>query len=476
MKESLSQPRLTDETAHSDSPWAVDELNLAEFPLAAISERFLDGTKTVVFEDTVWDYKQKRRVPRSLTISGSDRYGLPRAKDDDVLLACIQVSNLSDFASREVKFSRYELLNLLRWRDETRNYRRLSLSLRRWKGLSVFSDKAFYDKARESWVNRDFGVLDNLYIYERESEEGRQAPASSWFVWNEVLLESFQAGYLKRLDWNLYCRLESPVAKRLYRFLDKRFYHSNRIEIELGDLALCKIRISSGYNTGQMKRALLRGIEELESKWSLKRLDEKHRFQKVGSGQWTVVFERRRRWVKKSAKELPVDPASLEIELTRRGIGPAMAAELVAGQRPEEIQKMSELFDWYNGRGQLRGPGFLVQAIRNPLEVMAPKGFEFSLDVKARHKAADLREQTVRKSQKKREQDEAAAETARLEPFWTFWRAMKTSEQELFEQQALKRADRLKRQGYYRAMGVDEQVFEQYRQLILRDHFEHIAA
>ncbi len=153
-----------------------------------------------------------------------------------------------------------------------------------------------------------------------------------------------------------------------------------------------------------------------------------------------------------------------------------MAAELVAGQRPEEIEKMTELFEWYNARGQLRGPGFLVQAIRNPLEVMAPQGFEFSSDVKARHKAADLREQTVRKSQKKREQDEAAAETARLEPFWTFWRAMKTSEQELFEQQALKRADRLKRQGYYRAMGVDEQVFEQYRQLILRDHFEHIAA
>jgi len=114
-----------------------DELNLAEFPLASISERFLDGTKTVVFEDTVWDEQKRARLPRKLTISGSDLYGLPTAKDDDVLLACVQLSSLEDFSSREVQFSRYELLKLLRWRDETRNYRRLMLSLSRWKSLTV---------------------------------------------------------------------------------------------------------------------------------------------------------------------------------------------------------------------------------------------------------------------------------------------------------------------------------------------------
>ena len=66
---------------------AVDELNLAEFPLAAISDRFLDGTKTVVLEDTVFDREQNKYLPRRLTLSGSDRYGLPTSKDDDVLLA-----------------------------------------------------------------------------------------------------------------------------------------------------------------------------------------------------------------------------------------------------------------------------------------------------------------------------------------------------------------------------------------------------
>ena len=67
---------------------AVDELNLAEFPLAAISDRFLDGTKTVVLEDTVFDREQNKFLPRRLTLSGSDRYGL----------GCATNRNIEDFS------------------------------------------------------------------------------------------------------------------------------------------------------------------------------------------------------------------------------------------------------------------------------------------------------------------------------------------------------------------------------------------
>ena len=77
-------------------------------------------------------------MKRELAISGSDRYGLPTSKDEDVLLACVQLSALQDFQEREVNFSRYELLKLLRWPDEGKSYKRLGVSLRRrWKGVTV---------------------------------------------------------------------------------------------------------------------------------------------------------------------------------------------------------------------------------------------------------------------------------------------------------------------------------------------------
>jgi len=167
---------------------------------------------------------------------------------------------LNDFSSQEVSFSRYEILRLFGSADESRNYEQVATSLRRWKGLSIFSDRAFYDHEQRSWVNRDFGVFDNLVIYRREVIQGKAAPSCSRFVWNEVLFRSFQSGYLKQLDWNLYCQLTSPVAKRLYRFLDKRFYHSSRVEIDLLEPGLRKVRLATTYNTAQMKRMLLNGI------------------------------------------------------------------------------------------------------------------------------------------------------------------------------------------------------------------------
>ncbi len=374
-----------------------DEMNLAEFPLTPVTDRFLDGRKTVVFTDEVWDRERKEMVKRQLAISGSDRYGLPTAKDEDVLLACIQVSHLMGFRVREVHFSRYELLKLLRWPDEGKYYRRVTSSLRRWKGVTVYSDRAFYDHARKSWVNRDFGIFDNLYVYEREDSERVHSPASSWFVWNEVLFNSFQAGYLKRLDWDLYCRLSDPVAKRLYRLLDKRFYHGDEVVFDLDDLALRKVRVSEHYNTAQIKRALTAGIRELEKLWELRSLSAERRYRKLSRGKWEVVFQRKRPGRKAAVEDRVKETkaADLEVELARRGIGPVVAEDLVAAHAPEQIQTMLELFDWYRTNGRERGPGFLVDSIKNPHKYRMPPGFVSSQQRTERKQASNSRKPPV---------------------------------------------------------------------------------
>lgn len=464
----------------------VDELNLAEFPLAAVSDRFLDGAKTIVFEDTVFCQNAKKHLPRRLTISGSDRYGLPTAKDDDVLLACIQISRLSDFASPEVTFSRYEILKLLRWTDDARNYERVATSLRRWKGLTIYSDRAFYDHEQKSWVNRDFGIFDNLTIYRREVQQGQNASCSSRFVWNEVMYRSFLAGYLKRIDWGLYTRLDSPVAKRLYRFLDKRFYHGNRVEIDLRELAVQKVRLSDQYNVAQMKRVLLKGINELEERWDLKRMDDDKRFQKVGKGQWSVVLERR---PKKGAVisepyssikadvVLPVSTIessySIVSQLIKRGIGPGAADELATNFPAESVRTMIELYDWYNQRGQPRGPGFLVRAIKNPASIAYPKNFQSTVSINAKKAAEKNRISIERDFRTQREREHAERQSARQRAFLAFWNCLSPTEQEDFEREALDSAEPSKRTGYLRSMGKGTNpVFEQYRSIILCDHFE----
>ncbi len=467
---------------------AVDELNLAEFPLAAISDRFLDGTKTVVLEDTVFDREQNQYLPRRLTLSGSDRYGLPTSKDDDVLLACIQLSRLNDFATREVSFSRYEILRLLGWADESRNYERVATSLRRWKGLSIYSDRAFYDHEQKSWVNRDFGVFDNLVIYRREVIQGKAATGCSRFVWNEVLFRSFQSGYLKQLDWNLYCRLTSPVAKRLYRFLDKRFYHSSRVEIDLLELGLRKVRLAANNNTAQMKRSLLKGIEELEHVWELKPRLPEERFRKDGRGKWLVIFERRTKrgrtiiapsvtsaiTAESSAPLVhpAINPQNLERELVKRGIGPASAEELTLSQPSNRIREMLELYDWYNSRGQPRGPGFLVQSIKNPTAIALPPGFESSIQRQERQQAKEAQKQAESNVRTKRERLALRKQNSRQRAFMAFWEVMSPSEQDTFETEALENAEMMKKRLYLEASGKGGKAFEIYRQMVLKDQFE----
>jgi len=108
-----------------------DEMNLCEFPIALLTDYPSEGVKTMVFED---------RHGR-LTVSGSDAYGLPTAPDSDVIVGLIQLTKLrNDFTCPTVEFTRYELLKLLGWEDKGRNYRRLTESLRRWVGVTLYCD------------------------------------------------------------------------------------------------------------------------------------------------------------------------------------------------------------------------------------------------------------------------------------------------------------------------------------------------
>lgn len=459
-----------------------DEMNLVEFPLTGVSDRFLDGRKTIVLADQVWDRDRKAMVDRELAISGSDRYGLPTAKDEDVLLACIQLSAAHDFRHRQQKFSRYELLKMLGLPDEGKNYARLAMSLRRWKGVTIYSNRAFYDHGRGSWVNRDFGIFDNLTIYEKDGTSPGQSAAVSSFVWNDVLFDSFQAGFVKKLDWGLYCRLTDPVAKRLYRLLDKRFYHGDRVEFDLHDLAINKIRLSERYNTAQIKRALTNGIAELERCWALRAVPREQRFIKQAPGQWQVVFQRRRQQSpRKSVERLTIAADGLEKELVRRGIGPATANELVEQQPAETVRTMIDLFDWYQQKGQEKGPGFLVDSIRRSSEYRLPRGF----GARGTTGGQPLASRVVRRAAKRTRQTtdnglklhtSPCRDGGASTPFEKFWAGLGPDSRRQFESEAVSRGEPTKRDGYRRLETTGGPGFEQYRQILLRDHFARLQS
>jgi len=127
---------------------AKDELNLAEFPLCVLGHRARPEQKTLHFEDRIWDQGRGEQITRRLTVTGSDAYGLPTALDDEVLLGLIQLSKGRGFAERKVAFTRYQLLQLLNWRQDSKNYERLETSLNRWTGVTLVYANAWWNKDR----------------------------------------------------------------------------------------------------------------------------------------------------------------------------------------------------------------------------------------------------------------------------------------------------------------------------------------
>jgi hypothetical protein len=361
-----------------------DELNLAEFPLCALSRRLRSDQKTLRFEDRLWDKSRNEWITRQLTVTGSDAFGLPTALDDEVLLGLIQLTRQREFADRKVPFTRHELLRLLDWRDDSKNYHRLECSLNRWVGVTLYYQKAWWNRARQCWVDVKFHVLDNVWLCHRGeplpdtgiTEAG--APTSA-FVWNEVIFRSFQAGNLKSIDFEFFKSLHSAVAKRLYRFLDKRFWHRDHCEFDLRELACQHLGLSPNYDTANLKRKLLPGIHELEAKGFLASTQEGRLFRKIRAGDWIVSFTRSRKSIMaKSDQPLPnTEIGELCNKLIIRGVSAAVAQRLVERFSANEVERQINIFDWLVSRKDSkvsRNPaGFLVSSIRGCYD--APGGF-----------------------------------------------------------------------------------------------------
>jgi hypothetical protein len=423
-----------------------DELNLAEFPITLLADRVPEGCKTLEFEDSVFDQQANAMVTRRLTITGSDRYGLPTALDDEILVALIQLTKLgNNFTSRRLSFTRYELIKLLGWGDRGDSYDRIEESLNRWMGVTLYYDKAWWDKETKSWIDAKFHVLESVFLVDQDVRRRRKANAQqelvhSWFAWNEVVFRSFQAENLKRLDVDTYFSLKSSVSKRMYRFLDKRFYHRSRWEFDIKEFAREHIGLSRNYTPPKIKEKIQPALNELTSIGFLEPLSREERFAKGANGNWKIIL------IQKSApreqKPRRSELTGLEQELITRGVTPTKVTELVTGHAAERIRVKLEVFDWMlatKDKRVTKSPaGYLVKSIED--DYAAPNGFETKAE---RNKKEEVqREQQRLVTEAKRQQKEEQAQERAIHAKVTkFWNSLSASDQEKLNSEALDQAE-----------------------------------
>src|SRR5207302_3046 len=134
------------------------------------------------------------------------------------------------------------------------------------------------------------------------------------------IFRSFQSGNLKQLDLELYLKLRLPTTKRMFRFLDKRFYRCDRLDFDLKTLACEHIGMSRSYKPTELKRRLKPALDELESLGFLEPLTPEERYSWQARGQWRILLIRGPLWRAKEAVEPAADAAVLVEALTARGV------------------------------------------------------------------------------------------------------------------------------------------------------------
>jgi hypothetical protein len=458
-----------------------DELNFAEFPITLLTDRVPDGLKTLVFEDQIFDQQAGEMVSRKVTITGSDAHGLPTAVDDEVLVGLIQFTKLTnDFTDPRVTFTRYELLRLLGWKDVGKNYRRIEESLNRWLGVSLYYDKAWWDKDTKEWISAKFHILDNVYLYDQSQRrrlkaKGQQELALSAIKWNEVVFKSFQADNLKRLDLDTYFTLRSAISKRMFRFLDKRFYHRRRWEFDLQEFAFEHIGLSRTYtDNGQVKAKLQPAIEELTEVGFLEAMDRERRYTKVGKGEWKILLVQKTQKVQPKTRN-SAEP-ELEAALVSRGVTPTVAYDLIEAHAAEHIQARIEVFDWLVEKKDKRvtksPAGYLTDSIRKGYA--APKGFETKAERERKQAAERERQRKAEETKRRADAAEKAREEADQARIRAYLDSLSPAEQEELQAVALAAANPFFLRQYRQSR--EPELTARYLKLIVETHVSGILA
>lgn len=239
---------------HDEEQSAIgkDEMNLVEFPITLLAKRHDPEMKTLEFSDTI-EGEAGKPVKREWTVTGSDKYGLPLAQDNDVLLGLLFLGKEQNFASRKIHFSRYRLCEIMGLKPGGSGYRQIEEAMDRFTGVKIKAKNGFYDNTRKCYVTKHFGIIDSYEIMDSSKlgPPGQGIFPFSYINLSEELFESIQAGYIKSLDMKVYYRLESSITKRLYRYLDKKAYNKKKFEIGLFTLA----HIHIGFNEETYKHA-----------------------------------------------------------------------------------------------------------------------------------------------------------------------------------------------------------------------------
>ena len=300
--------------------------------------------------------EEGERVQQHWRISIPEPYELPGPFDQDVWVAVQALVGMRGGMPPDGRlyFSLYELLGVMRKARKGGNYKDLRASLLRLSATHFQAENAFYLKDKNKLATRTFTLWDVSLDTEIAHETG-ELTERHFLEFHNVVRQSFQAEYLKTLDSDFYFSLRSPLAKRLYRLIDRKRQGKPRWGTSLDKLK-DMVPLAPSYKTPSKVRDVLETAHaELQRRGFLAGVSYEKR-NGVHWVRWRVESEfDRQRSLKSTGGGLALDAELTQDEcqavalLINKGVWANVAQDLVRCHGPEICRLQVESLRFQKG-------------------------------------------------------------------------------------------------------------------------------
>ncbi|MEO0282086.1 MAG: bifunctional DNA primase/polymerase, partial [candidate division WOR-3 bacterium] len=208
---------------HNQTSIYYHEKNLLRLPIFTYSKEKIHKAEKieVVFEN--------KNVKRNWTVIPSIVYGLPGPFDEMIFMAINKIiSELPKPISNPINIG--SLKNIAKMIGyETFSGHVLNLiknSIKRIKSINLLSETVYFDAVKKKFITDMFSIIDRV-IFQGELDDNGDKIKNTYIWLNPVYLKNINAGYVSKIDYNIYFSLKSFIAKGIYRNLSPLFSISN---------------------------------------------------------------------------------------------------------------------------------------------------------------------------------------------------------------------------------------------------------
>lgn len=346
---------------------SLDEFNLATFPVSVLDKKAQRSREPLQFRDVIT--VAGRQIERHWKVFPHQEEGFPGPADDDVLMALFELTR-EQGGAKKIFFTRYQLCKKLGWPLNTFYYKRIESSFRKLAAVHVEATNAFGDQERKKFINMGFTIIQEYKLFDEAA--GREK--LSYVLWSDRMAASISQKLTKYLDASFYFEeLETPLEKRLFRYLDNQFDQGLR-QLTLNIYTLCyeHLGIARRYRyISQLMQKLAGPLQKLVAKGFLLRWRQDEELVTIMRAEGFAARVQLAVPIAEMIEDIAAATPTLAAELCARGIEMGVARDIAARAAGCEAQVMAAVryFDAECARGKrfANPAGLLVSLIRKCL-------------------------------------------------------------------------------------------------------------